>query len=284
MSYSDKYRGTEWDQSLDEPPVDEAARGTGGSPLLGWLISFVVLALVVAGIAGAGWYLTHDRSRPAALPRRTSSESAVPRATITPSSVALSRFVDLATRNPPLPMRVEFHASIRMGGFWRDVSGTVNAAGDDAAGEITISERGARRITVQVVDIGGRGFARGPGESWRHASRAEVNTPTFLFQKIRADKLDDLGLRWKQNRQLYLFRAREWPGPDLIGTLPRGSTAAITRRSYEIYVTDLGVPVYVHAEMDVDATQEGQRAAIQLVVSYEISRFSKPVRIVAPAT
>jgi hypothetical protein len=88
------------------------------------------------------------------------------------------------------------------------------------------------------------------------------------------------GLVVRDGRELHHLRALTWP--DTNDPVARAGIAMMRDWSYDLFVTDLGVPVELEFSASASATENGRTTEIQVDATVKISRFSKPIAVTAP--
>lgn len=268
MSFSEKYRGTEWGLPLEEPVAPPPSRGRA----IGRFIVSLFAIVVLVGLVGAGAWLYLGSQQGSAL-GPGADPSAEP---TTEASVPRDRFIDLMSRQPPLPMHVAFQMTVATGSTEVLMSGEMNMAGDDSAGWMTLATADGS-ATIDYVILADKTYLRQPGGAWQLGPQTEAMSYNFSVDELARADLTDLGLVERDGRSLYQLRARRFPDE-----LERRLPGMVESSRLDVFVTDLGVPVAMETDVTLRVEKDRQRASVELRSVVEISRFSKPVKITAP--
>ena len=276
LSFSERYRGTEWGQTA--APLPAPAGGGGDGPRVLPIVIGVVLLAVVAGL---GIYVfAGAATMPSTITRVALSPTAPGRQTAT--QVALDRFRKL-TADEKLPYHVAYEGLVRSIGLQFQLKGDVDVVGENIAGDMTFRWMG-QSATADVVIVDGAAYGRikDVEGGWEKLDGFESTTPANVFPAIRAAEIEALDRATRGNRRLHQLRTTEWVGADPASIIGDPSVkASVARSNLDLYVEDDGTPV----EGLLQSTLRfGDRDSIDvhMEVRYLFSAVGEPVEIVAP--
>jgi hypothetical protein len=276
MSYSEKYRGTEWGHSLEPPPTaPQPSQGGGGGRFM-----VIILGLVViAGLAGMGAFIL---SQPAAPTRPVSGARST--AAPTPDRTALiASFVEL-TKRPGLTFHWHLDSSIQAGFSGMDITSDMDVAGKDQAGTVTFAV-GKQKVVAEMVVKKGVVYTREAGGRWRKgdipADEAPVDPLTSVaagatFEYVGTERRDG-------SRVVHQLRSKNWVLNDVQKiAASQGMRVRVVSTRFDVFVSEEGVPEEGRFTARMSMVVSGQKINVTVSGSYTFSRFGEPITIKAP--
>lgn len=276
MSYSEKYRGTEWGQPVEPlQTTPQPSQGGGGGRSM-----VVILGLVVVvALLGIGAFIL---SQPAAPTRPVygARNTAAP----TPDRGPLiASFVELAKR-PDHTFHWHLDSSIQAGFSAMDITADMDVAGKDQAGTITFAV-GKEKVVAEMVVKNGVVYTREAGGRWRKgeipADEAPVDPLTSVaggatFQYAGSERRDG-------SRVVHHLRSKDWELNDVQRIASsQGMKVRVASTRFDVFVSDEGVPEEGRFTARMSMTVSGQRINVTVSGSYTFSRFGEPITIKAP--
>jgi hypothetical protein len=277
MSYSEKYRGTEWGQPVEPPPMaPQPSQGGGG----GGRAMVVILGLLV--IAGLGGMAAFILSQPAAPTRpiygaRDTAAPTIDRAPL------IASFVEF-TKRPGLTFHVRLDSSIQAGFSGLDITSDIDVAGKDQAGTMTFA-LGKEKVVTEIVLKDGVVYAREGGGRWTKGAIPADQAPAdplasvaagATFQYVGSERRDG-------DREVHLLRSKDWVLNDVQRIASaQGMKVRVASTRFDVFVSDKGVPEEGRFRAQLSMTVEGQRINVTLTGTYTFSRFGEPIIIKAP--
>lgn len=278
MSYSEKYRGTEWGQALEPPPsAPQPSQGGGGG---GGRFMVVILGLVVvAALAGMGAFIL---SQPAAPTRPVygARNTAAP----TPDRTALiASFIEF-TKRPGLTFHVRLDSSIQAGFSGMDITSDLDVAGKDQAGTMTF-KLGKEKVVTEIVVKDGVVYAREGGGRWSKGEIPADQAPADPLASVaRGATFQYVGSERREgSRVVHQLRSKDWVLNDvqrIAGN--QGMRVRVANTRFDVFVSEEGVPEEGRFTARLSMEVSGQKINVTLTGSYTFSRFGEPITIKAP--
>jgi hypothetical protein len=276
MSYSEKYRGTEWGQDAQPPPAaPQPSQGGGGGRFM-----VVILGLVVvAGLVGLGAFIL---SQPAAPTRPVYGA----RSTAAPTpdrGPLIASFVEL-TKRPDLTYHWHLDSSIQAGFSAMDITSDMDVAGKDQAGTITFAV-GKQKVVAEMVVKNGVVYAREAGGRWTKggipADEAPIDPLTSVaagatFQYVGSERREG-------SRVVHQLRSKNWVLNDVQRiAASQGMRVRVASTRFDVFVSEDGVPEEGRFTARMSMVVEGQKINVTVSGSYTFSGFGKPITVKAP--
>ena len=310
VSFSDLYRGTQWDTELANPRPRVAAQSSDGpSVLLIAGLSLVAVAVVgvlvmLAGLppspasfAGANSTARPTRVPTARLPTRPPATSQTPSPTpltshsvpATPAaSVPLpddpAQAFALLMSNPSYVAQVE--GQFEIGNEAGSIEIMLRRSGRDLEAESVVAQ-GRERVRQTLVIKDDRAFVRLAGDPWQMAGAGSVSSPD-VFSNIEPDSLHaliDAGMDRYDGRRLRHLELPtfDWPSISRMFYLDAdGGGAVIRDMSVDVWISDSGIPHAAEVWFDATVTDAGLEVDFSYEMTYRFERFGQPVAIDAP--
>jgi hypothetical protein len=275
MSYSEKYRGTEWGQAVEPPPsAPQPSQGGGG----GGRFMVVILGLVVvAGLAGMGAFILSQPAGPT-RPVYGARNTAAP----TPDRKALiASFIEL-TKQPGLTFHLSFDSTIQASASAVDFDAEMDIAGADQATTMTLVS-GDEKVVMELVIKKGVAYGRLAGGRWNKVS-ADDAPKDPLASIARGVTLEYAGNERRDgDRLVHRLRSKDWLLND-IENLPglQGASLEVVSTRFDVLVSDEGVPEEAQFSARLAMDYEGRRILVTMKGTYTFSRFGEPITIKAP--
>lgn len=268
-SYSEQYRGTQWDSS--PPPTTPVTRSSGRGRSAVALVRWLFLLVGVIGLAmfGRGFIDGWNAGGVDAItPSATSS--------------VVERFREVVA-DPGLAFHVKMSITVSGGPQPMQLVADLDMVGEDSAGKVRLTQ-GGDRIAVEMVVKDGVGYARAPGGGWQKVPGDEGTIESPFADLSPAIRYEDLGRTKRGQRMLHHLRTHDWTRDDLKAVTELfGKGATIESAVIDVYVTDRGVPVEMNGALAIGLpAPAGAHDEAQATFSYRFSRVGKPVAIKAP--
>jgi hypothetical protein len=278
MSYSEKYRGTEWGQPVEPGPTAPQPSQSGGGG--GGRFMVVILGLVVvAGLVGVGAFIL---SQPAAPTRPVygARNTAAP----TPDRGPLvASFVEL-TKRPDLTYHWHLDSSIQAGFSAMDITADMDVAGKDQAGTITFAQ-GKQKIVAEMVVKKGVVYTREAGGRWRKGDIPADEAPVDPLTSVAAGAtfLYAGSERREGSRVVHQLRSKNWVLNDVQKiAASQGMSVKVASTRFDVFVSEKGVPEEGRFTARMSMVVDGQKINVTVSGSYTFSRFGEPITIKAP--
>ena len=280
MSYSEKYRGTEFGQP-DEPPPAAATTPTTGPPTRLPIAMAGVVLLGVAVVVGAAGILSQPPPPPfsrslSEISRRTPMPTGDP-------DVVLASFRRLAAR-PDLRFHMQVERRLSSGGLWLTTTGDMDVVGKDEAGTMTFQIRGDE-VTYEYAVRKGVAQTRLAGtKAWQKGDIAADQRPQNPFLTMAAARgFFHAGVERRSGRVVHILRTTRWLIPDVNElTSGRGVTVTVHDSRLDVYVSTTGVPEEARFNAQLTLTASGQKAPLRIRATYLFSEVGGPLAIEAP--
>lgn len=278
MSYSEKYRGTEWGQELEPPPAaPQPSHGGGGSG--GRFMVIIMGLVVVAGLAGVGAFILSQPGAPT-RPVYGARSTAAP----TPDRKALiASFLEF-TRTPGLSFHVRLDSSIQAGFSGLDITSDMDVAGKDQAATMTFVV-GKEKVVAEMVLKDGVVYAREGGGRWTKGSIPAGEVPADPLASVAAGATFQYvgSERRGGSREVHHLRSKDWVLNDVSRiAAAQGMKVRVASTRFDVYVSDEGVPEEGRFDARLSMTVSGQRINVTMSGTYTFSRFGEPITIKAP--
>jgi hypothetical protein len=274
MSYSEKYRGTEWGQPLEPPPTapQPSQGGGGGRPIV------VALGLAVLGLLAA---LAFILSQPGPPPRPVYGA----RSTAAPTpdrSVVIRAFQDLSRRSD-LSFHLKYDGAIQAGGVWMTIGADMDVAGKDQAGTMRF-EVAQDAVTAEYVIKDGVVYARDVGGRWQKGTIPRSQLPEDPLESIAGGAtLEYMGPERREGHIVHRLRSRDWQLNDVQGiAASQGLRFRVMDTRFDVWVSDAGVPEEARFTAHVRIGTEERELRMTMRGTYTFTDFGKKVTIKAP--
>jgi hypothetical protein len=276
MSYSEKYRGTEWGQTVEPPPTaPQPSQGGGGGRFM-----VVILGLVVvAGLAGMGAYILSQPGAPT-RPVYGARSTAAP----TPDRAPLiASFVEL-TKRPDLTFRWHLESSIQAGFSAMDITADMDVAGKDQVGTITFAA-GKEKLVAEMVVKKGVVYVREAGGRWTKGGIPADEAPVDPLTSVAAGATFEYvgSERREGSRVVHQLRSKNWVLNDVSRIASaQGMKVRVASTRFDVFVSDEGVPEEGRFTARLSMVVDGQKINVTVSGSYTFSGFGEPITIKAP--
>jgi hypothetical protein len=275
MSYSEKYRGTEWGQPVEPGPTAPQPSQSGG----GGRFMVVILGLVVvAGLVGLGAFIfsqSEGPNRPVYGARRTAAPT-IDRAPL------IASFVEL-TKRPDLTFHLQFEGTIQAGGFWMTIATETDVAGKDQAGTMRF-EVAQDKAASEYVLKDGVIYAREVGGRWQKGNIPRSQLPEDPLESIAGGAtLEYMSPERREGREVHRLRSRDWQLNDVQEiAASQGLRLRVIDTRFDVWVSDAGVPEEARFTAHVRIGTEQREIRMTMRGSYTFSGFGEPITIKAP--
>lgn len=162
------------------------------------------------------------------------------------------------------------------------VSGEMDAAGEDFAGNVVI-EAQSERLEVEVARVDGQAYSRPAGGEWQ-AVDDDGAQPVNPFVALEDEnELEYVGETDFDGQAVHHLRTETWLGDDPAAMESDTLTdVELVSHSFDIYVTDDGTPVGGELTADLSASVNGEPASVTNAYRYTFTDVGEPVSIERP--
>lgn len=274
MSYSEKYRGTEWGQPLESPPTapQPSHRGGGG----GRFMVVILWLVVVAGLVGLGAFIlsqSEGPNRPVDGARSTAAPT-IDRAPL------IASFLELTQRRD-LTFHLSFESTIQAGMSAIAFDTEMDVAGDDQSTTMTVAV-GKQKVVMEMVVKKGIAYLRESGGRWTRvpADEAPVDPLASIAQGATLEYAGSE--RRDGSRIVHRLVSKDWQLNDVTAAArAQGMRFEVERTRFEVFVSDEGVPEEARFSAQVSLIYQGEDYPVSMRGTYTF-RFGEPISIKAP--
>lgn len=239
--------------------------------------------LIVAVLAACGG--SQAPAAPSAAPSDPprASSSASPSAAVSPSGdpdagAALDAFKAFVQTQQSFHVQGDLRLRVGAQTVHMDIQNDIGDGDEHANLSITTGGAGIR---MEIILLDGTAYAKIARREWEEIPIDVASTNPLAALAI--DGLEPAGRANVAGQLTHVFRTDD---PGVIQTSaiagPTVTELSLETASFEVYVTDDGVPLIAIMKLGGSGTFEGATESVEAEVRYDFSRFGEPVVIEAP--